>query len=159
MEEGYIPRANFLVMVANEEIPLTGSQFADHNLQMLIAYTRDEDLSNRDWATMLLAQQAIDTPEIRDALVAATNDEDACVRGEALQGLAERDTGVALPILLRELEQDDCAYATFQAARIVANPALLKGLRRWMGRGDAPWINDEITDAITASEGNQSPDS
>lgn len=159
MEEGYTPKADFLVMVANEEIPLTGSQFADHNLQMLIAYTRDEDVSNRDWATLLLAQQAIDTPEIRDALVAATNDEDCCVRGEALQGLAERDTDVALPILLRELEQDDCAYATFQAARIVADPALLDGLRRWTGRGDAPWINEEITDAIAASERNQSPDS
>ncbi|MES2056747.1 MAG: HEAT repeat domain-containing protein [Pseudomonadota bacterium] len=158
MEDGYTPTADFLVMVANDEIPLTGSDFADHNLRTLIAYTRDEDVSNRDWATMLLAQQEIDTSEIRDALVTATADEDSCVRGEALQGLADRDAGMALPILQRELEQDDCAYATFQAARIVADPSLLKGLRRWVGRGGAPWIDDEITDAIAACAGEQSQD-
>ena len=159
MEEGYYPAADFLVMVANENIPLTGSRFADHNLATLIAYTRDAAVSNRDWATMLLAQQEIDTPEIRDALVAATTDEDSCVRGEALQGLAERETGVALPILQRELDQDDCAYATFQAALIVADPALLSGLRRWKGRGGAPWIDDMIRDAIEACEGGPSQES
>jgi HEAT repeat protein len=158
MEEGYTPTADFLVMVANEEIPLTGSHLADHNLQTLIAYTRDADVSNRDRATMLLAQQAIDTSEIRDALVEATTDDDSCVRGEAIQGLAERDTGVALPILQRELEQDDCAYATFQAARIVADPSLLISLRRWIGKGGKTWIDDEITDAIAACGGDQSLD-
>jgi hypothetical protein len=156
MEEGYTPLADFLVMVANEDIPLTGGLFAGRNLRTLIAYTRDADVSNRDWATMLLAQQAIDTSELRDALVAATADEDPCVRGEALQGLAERDPELALTFLRRELEQDDCAYATFQAARIVADPSLLTGLRRWMGRGGKIWIDDEITDAIAACGGDES---
>lgn len=156
MEEGYTPTADFLVMVANKEIPLTGSDLADRNLRTLIAYTRDDDVSNRDWATMLLAQQEIDTPEIRQTLLSAAADEDACVRGEALQGLAERNAGMAIPLLRRELEQNDCAYATFQAARIVADPSLLKGLRLWVGRGGAPWIDDEITGAIAACEGHQS---
>jgi HEAT repeat protein len=151
-------RPTFLVMVANEEIPLTGSDFGDKNLQTLIAYTRDKDVSNRDWATMLLAQQALDTSEIRDALIAATTDEDSSVRGEALLGLAERDTGIALTILRHELEHDDCAYATFQAARIAADSSLLDGLHRWMGRGGASWIDDEITDAIAACARDQSQD-
>lgn len=56
----------------------------------------DADTSNRDWATLLLAGQDIDTPEVCAALLAATQDQDACVRAEALLGLAERDAGLAL---------------------------------------------------------------
>jgi hypothetical protein len=153
MDGGYTPKADFLVMVANDEIPLVGSVLAAHNLQTLIAYTRDDDVSNRDWATMLLAQQQIDTPEIRTALLAATTDDDACVRGEALQGLAERDPDLVTPLLISELMRDDCAYATFQAARIVADPTLWEHLRPWAGRGGATWIDAEIVDAISACEG------
>ena len=150
MEEGYSPSADFLVMVANEEIPLTGSSFAADNLKLLITYTCDPDVSNRDWAAMLLAQCDTDTPEVRAALLLATADEDSSVRGEALQGLAQRDKALALPLLQRELQQDDCAYATFEAAKIVADAGLLNGLLRWEGRGGASWIDSEIVDAIAA---------
>lgn len=139
-------------MVANGEIPLSGSMMADQNLRLLIAYTRDADVTNRDWATMVLATQAPDTAEVRAALLAATEDEDACVRGEALQGLAERDKAIALPLLRRELMRDECGYATFQAAGDLRDPSLLDGLRPWAGRGGAPWIDQTIEAAIAGCE-------
>ena len=152
MNEPYVPKSDFIWMVVNEDAPLTGSAAAEHNLRLLIALTRDADTSNRDWATMALAQQDLDTPDVRNALLAATNDSDACVRAEALQGLAERDKEVALPLVERELNQNECGYGTFQAARIIAHPSLLDGLRAWAGKGSAPWIDDEIKDAIAACE-------
>lgn len=150
MDEPYLPAADFIVMVANDEIPLTGSAMADHNLKLLIAYTRDEIVSNRDWATMVLAGHGPDTAEVRAALLSATDDADACVRGEALQGLSERDRQFALPLIRCELTREECAYATFQAAAFIADPSLLEGLHAWAGRGGAPWINSTIEDAIVA---------
>ena len=60
----------------------------------------------------------------------------------------------AAPRLLvrRELMRGDCAYATFQAARLVADGSLIEGLRAWAGRGGATWIDDEIREAIMACE-------
>jgi hypothetical protein len=139
-------------MAANDEIPLTGSHAADHNLRLLIAFTRDPDVSNRDWATMTLAMQEIDTPEVRAALLAAAEDSDAIVRAEALEGLAQRDKQLALALVERELTRPECGYGTFQAARRIGHPSLLDGLRGWSGRGGAPWIDDVICHAIAACE-------
>ncbi|KPH82846.1 hypothetical protein [Bosea vaviloviae] len=150
MEEFYEPSSEFLCKVVRGEIPLSGSEFAQQNLQLLIAHMSDSDTSNRDWATLLLAGQDIDTAEVREALLAATRDEDACVRAEALLGLAERDPILALPLVESELERHEVGYGTFQAAHAIASPTLLNGLRRWCGRGGAPWIDDEINDAIAA---------
>ena len=152
MNEPYLPDADFIVMVANGDIPLFGSLMADHNLKLLIAFTRDEVVSNRDWATMVLAGHGPDTAEVKAALLSATHDPDPCVRGEALQGLSERDRECALPLMRRELMREECAYATFQAAASVADPSLLEGLRAWTGRGGVTWINDTIEDAIVACE-------
>lgn len=150
--DGYAPASTFLVMVINDEIPLTGTEFAEQNLLLLIDYMSDADTSNRDWATLLLAGLEIDTPIVRDALLKAAQDCDASVRAEALLGLAERDAVLALPLVERELERSECGYGTFQAARAIANPSLLRGLRTGLGKGSTPWINDEIGDAIVACE-------
>jgi hypothetical protein len=152
MDEPYVPKSDFIWMAANDEVPLTGNDAADHNLRLLIEFTRDADVSNRDWATMTLAMQAINTPEVRNALVAATEDGDAAVRAEALQGLAQRDKELALPLVERELRADQCAYGTFQAARLLACPSLLDGLRAWRDNGGASWIDAEIADAIAACD-------
>ena len=66
MDEPYLPQSDFIWMAANDEVPLTGSDAAEQNLRLLIAFTRDPDVSNRDWATMTLAMQEIDTPEVRE---------------------------------------------------------------------------------------------
>ena len=152
MDDPYLPEADFIVMVANGEVPLSGSVMAAENLKRLIAYTTDAEVSNRDWATMVLAGHAPDTAEVRAALLSATGDADPRVRGEALQGLAERDKEFALPLVRGELMRDECSYATFQAARIAADVSLLEGLRAWVGRGGAAWIDDEIQEAIIACE-------
>lgn len=152
MDGLYFPKSNFISMASAGDIPLTGSLEGNANLALLIAFTHDQDVSNRDWATMTLAMQDIDTPEVRAALIAATNDEDCCVRGEALEGLANRDKALALPLLLNELMRDECAYPTFIAAEIVAHPSLLTGLESWRGRGGASHIDSTIVDAIAACE-------
>jgi hypothetical protein len=52
MAEPYLPKADFIVMAANGEVPLSGSDLADQNLQLLISFMSDADVSNRDWATI-----------------------------------------------------------------------------------------------------------
>lgn len=143
-----MPEADFILKVADGDVPLTGSVLADHNLKLLIAYTKDRVVSNRDWATMVLAGHGPHTAEVIDALLSATGDTDACVRGEALQGLSERDRERALPLVRRELLRDECGYGAFQAAIFIADASLLEGLRSWAGRGGASWIDDTIEDAI-----------
>jgi HEAT repeat protein len=101
---------------------------------------------------MVLAGHGPDTAEVHAALLSATEDTDACVRGEALQGLSERQRESTLPLVRRELMRDECAYATFQAALFLADASLLEGLRAWVGRGGAPWIDSTIEDAIVACE-------
>ncbi|MFN1208560.1 hypothetical protein ACKXGD_16510, partial [Enterococcus lactis] len=82
---------------------LVGSAFAEENLRRLIAMMRDDDLTNRDWATMLLSQQEIDTPEVREALLNSLADDEEAVRAEALLGLAQRDAKLALPYAITAL--------------------------------------------------------
>lgn len=152
MNEPYLPKSDFIWMAAEGEVPLTGGPEGEANLALLIAFTQDAEVSNRDWATMTLAMQDIDTPEVRLALLTAADDQDCCVRGEAIEGLADRDRSLALPLLQRELMRDECSYATFKAAQIIADPTLLTGLKNWKGRGGAPWIDDTIDEAISACE-------
>jgi hypothetical protein len=59
MTERYEPSSDFLKAVAAEQVPLSGSAFADVNMRQLIAMTRDDDVFNRDWATMLLASRKL----------------------------------------------------------------------------------------------------
>lgn len=91
MSDLYEPASDFLKAVIAEDVPLSGSPLGEANLRLLIAMTRDDDRSNRDWATFLLSQEDADTPEIRSALRSAADDEDDYVRAEALLGLARRD--------------------------------------------------------------------
>jgi hypothetical protein len=101
---------------------------------------------------MTIAMQEIDTPEVRAALLAAAEDTDVVVRAEALQGLAQRDKELALPLVEEELLRDDWGYATFQAAEIIGHPSLLPGLRKWRRKTGASWIDETIEDAIRACE-------
>ncbi len=152
MEEGYWPSSDFLCMVANDEVPLTGSAAGEQNLRLLMEFTRDPDVSNRDWATMLLSRQEIDTPEVRQVLLRAADDSDCDVRAEALEGLAERDKELARPLVERELCSDDCGYGTFEAARLIADPSLLPALRIWNGRFEESSWNELVSEAIAACE-------
>ena len=152
MNERYEPASDFLKAIIAEEVPLSGSAFADANLGRLISLTQDRDLSNRDWATMLLASEEVDTPVIRDALLAALRDENDVVRAEALLGLARRDPVLALPFALEALSNDQACMAVFEAAELIADPALADALLPWTEPSDNEWLDKLARDALAACE-------
>ena len=124
MVDRYEPPSEFLKALVDDDAPLSGGEHAEVNLRQLIEMTRDEHPTNRDWATLLLAQQDIDTPNVREALVRAAEDENADVRAEAILGVAQRDKAVALPLLKRELSGEVVPLPLFDAAAIVADPKM-----------------------------------
>lgn len=152
MSDRYEPISEFLKAVIAEEVPLSGSAFADANMRQLIALTKDADISNRDWATMLLASEAADTPEIRKALLSAADDQNDIVRAEALKGIAKRDRALALPLVLKALCGEQASMAIFEAAALVADPALVEVLRLWAAPSRDEWLDRLARDALTACE-------
>jgi hypothetical protein len=152
MNGRYEPASDFLKAVIAEDVPLSGSAYADSNMQQLIALTRDDDLSNRDWATMLLASEEIDTPAIRQALLAAANDEDDVVRAEALVGIARRDRKAAAALVGAALCGERVSMPVFEAAALVADPALVEVLRPWIESSEDEWLDRLAREAFTACE-------
>ena len=152
MTERYEPASDFLKAVIAEEVPLSGSAYADANMQQLIALTRDEDLSNRDWATMLLSSEEADTPAIRKALLSAANDENDVVSAEALVGIARRDRRAAVPLLQVVLSGERVSMPVFEAAALVAHPALVEVLRQWIKPSENEWLDRLAREALTACE-------
>jgi hypothetical protein len=128
--ELYRPASDFLMLVLDEEAPLSGSPQGDANLALLIEFARDADKSNRDWAIFLLAQTEFDTAEIRAVFKHALDDEDEDVRAEALVGIAKRKPAFALPVVAVLLMSDWIGDLTLEAAGYVADPALLSALRK-----------------------------
>lgn len=64
----------------------------------------DCDADVRNWATFYVGQMDdMDSPEIREALLHRTDDEEPEVRGEALRGLAQRGDRRVIEPLIREL--------------------------------------------------------
>jgi hypothetical protein len=152
MSEGYHPPSDFLKAIAAEEVSLIGSEYANANLRRLIAMTREGNRSNRDWATLLLSQQEIDTPEVREALVSAADDEDLAVRAEALLGLAQRDKEIALPFAVTALSADQVCMPVFEAAALIADPSLVSLLRPWIEPSDDEYLDKLARDALIACE-------
>lgn len=152
MTTHYEPTSDFLKAVIADDIPLSGSPFADANMRRLIALTQDDDLSNRDWATMLLAQDDADTWEVRQALLAAVADPDAAVRAEALAGLALRDPSVALPFVIEALSGDCVPAPVFEAAATIAAPSLVDLLRPWTEPSDNAYLDDLARQALAACQ-------
>jgi hypothetical protein len=153
MTERYEPSSDFLRAVIAEEVPLSGSSMADANMRRLIEMTRDDDLSNRDWATMLLAQEEADTPDIRAALLMAARDENDIVRAEAMLGIARRDRALALLLVRDELSGDQASMALFEAAGLVADPTLVEHLQPWTEPSEFEWLDQLARDAVEACKG------
>ena len=152
MTERYKPTSAFLRAVIAEEVPLSGSSFAEANMLQLIAMTQDGDLSNRDWATMLLASEEADTPDVRRALLSAADDENDIVRAEALVGIARRDRRLALPLVLKALAGEQVSMPVFEAAELVADPLLVDVLRPWTEPSDNEWLDQLARNALAACE-------
>ncbi|MFF8771428.1 HEAT repeat domain-containing protein [Kitasatospora sp. NPDC015120] len=96
-------------------------------VRALLALTRDPEPEVRDWATFTLGFQcAADGPEVRAALWERTGDEYRDAREEGVRGLARRRDPRAVPLMLDLLaDPDGAAVLTFEAAEILAAPALL----------------------------------
>jgi HEAT repeat protein len=150
MTDRYLPPSDFLNAIIAEEVPLSGSALADANLQLLMAMTADDDAANRDWATMLLAQQNIDTLQVREALLRSAHDADENVRSEAILGLAQRDPVIALPLIREALAQDSVQLEIFEAAEIVASPQLVALLLPFSEPGKDQSIDEQVLRALEA---------
>ena len=155
MQEDYTPSSDFVGLAAGGDVPLDGSEEAASNLRRLIQFTRDEDKSNRDWATMALGMYGPDTADVLDALLHAANDSDCDVRAEAIEALARRRPQLALPLVERELRNPQCGFGVFEAAGIIADPSLVEGLKEFDQDTDAQWIDATVRDAIRACETGQ----
>jgi HEAT repeat protein len=95
-------------------------------INTLILLTNDSDDDVRDWATFGLGSLTeIDTPELRDALFARTNDENNEIRGEALVGLAARNDQRIIDLVRDELNRDFAGSWVLEAAELVGEPSLL----------------------------------
>ncbi|RYY22426.1 MAG: lyase [Sphingomonadales bacterium] len=124
-EEEYRPSSPFLQRLIDDEPELSGSPEADALAVELIALTRDEDETNRDWALMILGQSELETPEALAALVAGMDDPEHEAGLEALIGVAMRAPELALPRVRALLDEDTVDSMTLEAAAYVADPSLL----------------------------------
>jgi hypothetical protein len=147
----YAPPNAFLKSLIDEDAPLTGAD-GESNLRRLMILMRDEDSANRDWATLLLAQQELDTDEVRQALLTAAEDENEYVRAEAILGLAQRNKALALPLIRRELGQERVAVPLFEAAVLVADPSLVDVLRDLTAPSDNRLLDVLALKALNACE-------
>ena len=107
------------------------------SIEAMIACSSDPDRDVRNWATFGLGSQIdVDSPTIREALVARLKEEDDEIRGEALVGLARRGDIRAAATLLNELntlEADvlrDWILIT-EASEEVVNHAKASGSKEW----------------------------
>ena len=152
MTERYEPPSEFLKALINDDAPLVGGEHAEENLRRLIDLTGDKHPANRDWATLLLAQHDIDTPDVRLTLLGAADDENEYVRGEAILGLAQRDKALALPLLQRELSGKFVSLQLFEAASIVAHPSLVADLRAFTEPSGDDFLDASAAEALQACE-------
>ena len=151
----YEPTSGFLIDVLNETVPLSGSEFADHNLRRVIDCLADPDAEavDRDWAAFILGNADLDTSTIREALLtAATTDCSPRVRAEALRGLAQMAPALALPHVHQALSSEMVLVNVFEAAEIIADPSLVDALREWSDPSDDPYLDELVATAITACE-------
>ena len=118
------------------------------DIPALIRLTVDPASHIRDWATFALGIQLdADTPEIRAALLARLDDDDADTRGEAMRGLAVRQDRRAVPYICRELDREDVDEAVIEAAGVMPDPSFLPALEDLLG--DLP-DDEDVQAAVEA---------
>ncbi len=122
----------------------------------LIRLTTDEASHIRDWATFALGVQLdADTPEVRAALLARLDDEDADTRGEAMRGLAVRQDRRAVPYIRRELDAEDIDEAVIEAAGVMPDPSFLVALEELLY--EIPGDEDVLAALVACRTGVSSP--
>jgi HEAT repeat protein len=147
----YEPPSDFLKSLIDDDSSLS-EDASGKSLGRLIGLMSDENTANRDWATLILAQQELNTEEVRTALLTAAEDPDDSVRAEAILGLAQRDKATALPLLQRELSGQRVALPLFEAAALVADPSLIEDLRAFCDPSDNTYLDELAVEALRACE-------
>lgn len=128
----------------------TLSRFNDSlAIQTLIELTRDANEGIRDWATFDLCNMEVDTPALREALVARLDDSDAQTRFEAMVGLAERGDIRVVKAVLRAFEPDEEGKVLFDRSTDTPGYRLLPALRD-MIRLEAHRRNKDLLAAVLA---------
>jgi HEAT repeat protein len=126
-------------------------------IEMLIALTTDEDEEIRNWATSNLETQVhLDSPEIRAALLARLDDENAETRAEALYGLAKRKDARVVPAVLREFEasssEASASSELFDALAALPGYGLALALQNMADDADYGGDREELQRAIEQCE-------
>lgn len=124
----------------------------DGAINVLIQLTSDTDDDVRNWATFGLGSLTdMDTPEIRDALFARTQEENGEIRGEALVGLARRNDQRTIDLVREELKLDYAGSWVLEAAELVGNSSLvplLSLLRDNWGDENEKCFGNELNQAL-----------
>ncbi|RKH73026.1 hypothetical protein D7X96_02955 [Corallococcus interemptor] len=97
-------------------------------LRTLLELSRDGDTSVRKEVLSglsLVGEDALDTPELRDAFFDRLSEEDAGIRAKALLGLARRKDPRAREPLRRELERRPVAIEAIEAVRYLEDASFL----------------------------------
>jgi hypothetical protein len=119
--------------------------------ETLMRLMRDDSDDVRDWATFGLGRQLeIDTDVVPEALLARTTDRARAVRDEAIVGLARRRDRRVVPLIQSLLAGDAVGSLLFEAAELLADPALLDALRGWSD--DPDHSDDPIARATRACD-------
>jgi len=121
----------------------------DRAIDALIMLSTDTDPRVRDWATFGLGTQSSqDSSEIRAALLARLDDEDADAAAEALVGLARRGAPEALVRVRALLEEPDgpITLLVLEAAAELADPMLMPALEALALEWDGD--EDQHTEAV-----------
>ncbi len=97
----------------------------------LIQLSADSDDDVRNWATFALGTQLeeVDTPALREALLARVAEADLELRGEALLGLALRKDPRVIEPLRRELASGVITVLAIEAAQRLGDPQFAPVLR------------------------------
>lgn len=111
-------------------------------IQSLIELSRDEDEDVRDWATFGLGSMTeVDTPEIREALLARLDDTHEDAREEALVGLARRKDNRVFEPIFDALTSESVGILALEAAEELGDPRLAPALmslkESWEGEENA----------------------
>lgn len=118
------------------------------SIDALIELSRDLDDNVRNWATFALAtMEEVDTPALRDALIARLSETDREIQGEALRGLAWRRDARVLEPLLHALSAPIVDELAIEAAGDLAEPSLVPLLRALEKESD-PLTADVLAAAI-----------
>jgi HEAT repeat protein/PBS lyase HEAT-like repeat-containing protein len=140
-------------------VPLGLDPLPPTAVDVLLGLMSDSQKEVRDWATFTLGvQYEVDTPRIRDALVARLDDPGAETAGEAAVALAKRGDPRVYDVIAAALARPDAGNLYVEAAAELGDPRLHRLLCGLKARG---WQGDEpgaavLDEAIAAcAEGTQ----